>query len=82
MLVASGVVKVMVGRRGKLFIVIVMMRMDDDSDTSSVDSRVCNIGYDAMDGKAEEVISNFRIFAESTMKGKKEKVTVPICSIC
>eukprot|EP00957_Ditylum_brightwellii_P078542 5971875-Ditylum_brightwellii.AAC.1 len=26
-----------------------------------------------MDGKVEEVISNFRIFAESTMKGKKKE---------
>eukprot|EP00957_Ditylum_brightwellii_P133787 10201164-Ditylum_brightwellii.AAC.1 len=33
---------------------------DDDSDISSADSRVCNIAYNAMDGKVEDVISNFR----------------------
>jgi hypothetical protein len=46
---------------------------NDDSDTSSVDSRVCNIAYDIMDGKVKEVISNFRIFAESMMKGGKKE---------
>ena len=57
---------------------------NDDFKTSSLDSGVCNVAYDSMDGKVEEVISNCRLFAESMMKKRKEKtkVIVQICSIC
>eukprot|EP00957_Ditylum_brightwellii_P179090 13643117-Ditylum_brightwellii.AAC.1 len=46
---------------------------DEDSDASSDDSGICNIAYDAMDGKVEKVLSNSRIFAELAMKGKKKR---------
>eukprot|EP00957_Ditylum_brightwellii_P025877 1957944-Ditylum_brightwellii.AAC.1 len=45
----------------------------DAVETSSVDSGLCNIDYDNMDVKVKEVISNFRMLAESMKKKKSTK---------
>eukprot|EP00957_Ditylum_brightwellii_P018465 1389155-Ditylum_brightwellii.AAC.1 len=44
-----------------------------DVEASSVDSLLCNIDYDTMNEKVEEVISNFRIFVESMKKKNSTK---------
>ena len=56
---------------------------EQDSASLSDESGDCKIVYDAMDVKVEEVVRNFRIFAEAMRKGKKKtkKVTVAVCSI-
>eukprot|EP00957_Ditylum_brightwellii_P006769 513618-Ditylum_brightwellii.AAC.1 len=48
-------------------------RENDAVEISSVDSGLCNIDYDSIDVKVEEVISNFRIFAESMKKKRSTK---------